>query len=250
MSGPRSALSAIVALVPVKDLGTAKSRLAARLSASERADLVLGCLDRVLTTLRRSDCIDLVGVVSESPTVLSRAEAAGARALDERRLGLGSGHNEALEGARGFVLRRAGIGSWENGERSRSPDVSGIGEVSALLVVSVDLPYLTEGDVQAMIGLGQNDRTVVIAPDRRGEGTNALFLRPADAIPFRFGPGSRRAHAALAATAGLEIREYHASGTALDVDLPSDLPEAVGPETGRREATTSGGPNREEDRHG
>jgi 2-phospho-L-lactate guanylyltransferase len=93
----------------------------------------------------------------------------------------------------------------------------------ALLVVSADLPRLGVGDLEGMLALGRSAGTVVIAPDRGGAGTNALLLRPAAAIPFCFGLGSRARHAAEANERGYRVAVYEAEGTALDVDVPADL---------------------------
>jgi len=52
--------------------------------------------------------------------------------------------------------------------------------------------------------------------------TNALLLRPPDALPFAFGVGSLARHRAAEAR-GLSPRWCDAPGTALDLDTPADL---------------------------
>jgi 2-phospho-L-lactate guanylyltransferase len=64
---------------------------------------------------------------------------------------------------------------------------------------------------------------VVIAPSRRLDGTNALFLRPPGLIPFAFGPGSLEQHQQAARAMGLEPVIYRSPTTALDLDVPMDL---------------------------
>lgn len=98
---------------------------------------------------------------------------------------------------------------------------------AALLVLAADLPGLTADDVAAMIALGAADGTVVVAPDRWEIGTNGLLLRPAAAIPFRFGAESFQQHRAEAAERGLQLQLYRASGTAIDVDEPEDLEASI-----------------------
>lgn len=213
---PRRPLGGVVALVPVKDLREAKGRLAGRLAPRERARLVLACLDHVLTALREAGSIDHVAVVSRSESVLRRATGAGAWGIDERTLGGVDGQNRALEAARTALLRGDvfGVGQTADATADRGP---------ALLVVSADLPLLRARDVDALVVLGNDERSVVVAPDREGEGTNALLVRPGDAIPFRFGPDSRRRHQSEAERAGCAIRFYRGLGTALDLDEPADL---------------------------
>jgi 2-phospho-L-lactate guanylyltransferase len=193
----------VVAVVPVKALATAKSRLAARLSPAERAEIVLRLLDRVITAAREASSIHRCLVVSTDPAVLTRADARGAEALQEPATGSPMGHNQALELARVVVGQR-----W-------NPD--------ALLVLAGDLPLLIAADVDALVSLGARPESVVLAPDRNGTGTNALLLHPPDSLAFRFGPNSFAAHSRAAAARGLHLRVYRGRGTAYDVDRPEDL---------------------------
>ena len=97
-----------------------------------------------------------------------------------------------------------------------------IRQASALLIVLGDLPLLTPADVAEMVALAA-PRTVVLAPDRHGTGSNALLLAPPGLLPFRFGPHSAARHAAAATRRGLALRRYVATGTAFDIDTPADL---------------------------
>lgn len=195
----------IVAVVPIKRLDDAKSRLASRLTPPERRRLVLDLLGRVLDALVRSDVVERCLVVSADPLVRERAVAAGALGVDEGCAT--SGQNAALERAR--VTARF----WNP---------------TALLVISGDLPLITAADIAALARLGVTPGTVVIAPDRREMGTNALLLHPPDLLPFRFGPGSLRTHRAAATARGVQLRLYRAYGTAVDLDLPEDLDLVAG----------------------
>jgi 2-phospho-L-lactate guanylyltransferase len=94
--------------------------------------------------------------------------------------------------------------------------------MDALLVVLPDLPLVTASDIAELIAQS-TPRSVVLAPDRHGQGTNALLARPADALPFAFGEGSFDRHRAAAQHAQLAVHEYRAQGTAFDVDIPDDM---------------------------
>jgi len=83
----------IFAVVPVKSLERAKSRLGSALSAPERARLVETLLRRVLRALAESGAIAQSAVVSPDPRALAIATAAGAAALPQT----GDGLNEALD---------------------------------------------------------------------------------------------------------------------------------------------------------
>lgn len=190
-------MSSCWALIPVKSLGEAKSRLSGSLTHQQRTDLCLEMLQRVLAAVAEAGDIMPV-VVSEDRLVRSLAEATGVRTLADRWDGL----NASLDGAARWCLEQG---------------------ASSLLVVHADLPLLKGEDLQAMITLGQAKRSVVIAPCRRNEGTNAMLLRPLGIIPFAFGPGSFEAHAGLARERGLPVNVYRSPTVALDIDTDEDL---------------------------
>ncbi len=197
----------MIALIPIKTLARVKSRLADTLDSAARIRLMRDTLRRTIEALQQSRCVEAVCVVTPDPQVAGWAETWGAQALPEMREDLGL--NDSLEEARHQLMER-----YPN--------------AGALLVVPGDLAWLHPEDVLGMTALlPGGDRAdqpaVVIAPDRRGKGTNALLLRPPRVIPFCFGPGSARAHAQQALQNGAALRWYDSSSTSLDVDEPDDL---------------------------
>jgi 2-phospho-L-lactate guanylyltransferase len=209
MSGP-------LAIVPVKRLAEAKSRLGEQFDAGERAALVVDMLRSVLAALAASGAVAARLVVSPDPAVLAVAGAAGAGAL----LQTGDGLNEALAAARA------------------------VAPAEALLIVPADLPLLRPGEVAALLALAGR-APVVIAPDRDGRGTNALALAAGAPLPFQFGPDSFARHQAAAAALGLPVLVFRSPGTALDLDTPADLEElrrrGWSPFDGRRPALAGSG---------
>jgi 2-phospho-L-lactate guanylyltransferase len=208
------------AIVPVRALEGAKSRLGAALDAEERRDLVVALLQRTLAALAAARRVDRTIVVSNDEDVLDIARNAGALPLRQ----LGGGLNAALAQAR--------IVAVELGARE-------------LLVVPGDLAAVSSRALDAVVevadagrggdGARHDDRpdgraahgsgatpVVVLVPDRHGRGTNALLLRPPDVIPFAFGGDSRLAHAALARQAGVTYLEARGP-LDLDLDTPDDL---------------------------
>lgn len=188
-----------IAVVPVKHLSDAKTRLAGRLTPAERRTLVLELLDHLLGVLIHSELIEDIIVVSPDPEIGRKAEATGATAL----LQSGAGLNEAILLGRDEALRRGADG---------------------MLVLLADLPLLTSADVDAIVrSIG--DSAVVLAPDRHERGTNALAMRPPEAIEPAFGIDSLHRHRLAACEHGLTTREYRAQGTGFDIDTPADLEE-------------------------
>jgi len=183
------------ALVAIKARAECKTRLAAELAADARIALVRSMLAHVLHALRAAQTVRQIIVLSPERDQVP----ADVPVLADRGVGL----NEALVEARGALL--------ELGAR-------------ALLVLPADLPLVAPAEIDRLVRAGRQG--FALAPDARGTGTNALFLRGAQPFRFQFGPDSRRGHLAEAARAGLRPRVLRAPGLALDVDLPADLAAA------------------------
>jgi 2-phospho-L-lactate guanylyltransferase len=183
------------AVLPVKPFDEAKSRLDSVLSAKERHDLARTLLLHSLETLQACDEIDHTLVVSADPEALLLADEQGVDTLPEARTGL----NQALVQARRHAMDQG---------------------AQTLLVLASDLPLVATSDIDAIFAAG--DASVVIAPDRRRHGTNALLLRPPDVISFAFGEGSFERHVDLALASGVVAFEIALPGLAFDVDLSED----------------------------
>ncbi len=189
----------IAALVPAKALSSAKGRLAAVLSPPERRLLSLAMLADVLRALGEVPLLERRAVVSPDAEVLQAAASAGAEAILEspQTRGLNSGLTFARQS-----LAAAGAGT--------------------LLVVPADIPAITAADITAILAALPTQRGAVVVRSAEG-GTSALALRPADAIPFRFGPQSALAHQREAERASVPSQLLSIPSIANDIDSPSDL---------------------------
>jgi 2-phospho-L-lactate guanylyltransferase len=199
------------AIVPVKPLRRGKSRLSGVLSEDERAGLNSQLLAHTVKTLTAMKEIEHVLVISRDPQALAIARDCGARTVQE---------NGAPQ--LNVALARATI-------VAQSYTTRGV------LIVPADLPLLTAEDVRAMLERAKQPPVVVVAPDRRRQGTNALLVNPIGLIDYDFGPGSFQRHCQRAADAGARVEVCELSSLALDVDLPEDL-EVVGDRLGDWEA--------------
>jgi 2-phospho-L-lactate guanylyltransferase len=156
-------------------------------------------LNRVLEALASVPEIERTLLVSRDSEAMALARHHGARTLSERPpIDL----NQALQQA-----TRAAVGSG----------------ASAVLVVPADLPLVTADDLRELVSLAESPPVVVIAPDRRQAGTNALLASPAGLIEYAFGASSFDRHRALALAAGARVLVCDRPGLALDLDLPEDL---------------------------
>jgi 2-phospho-L-lactate guanylyltransferase len=187
------------AILPVKPLEQGKSRLSHVLSQEERFLLSSTLLGNTLRVLKNSKGIDQILVVSRDKRVLDAARGFDVQIVHEKA---SSNLNLALSLARSFA-KTAGA--------------------TEILVIPVDIPLLETRFIEDLVSQTQDGTQMIIVPDRRGDGTNALFLSPPDAIAMQFGPGSYRRHLAAAIENGLKYKVMQNSALGLDLDLPEDL---------------------------
>jgi len=91
-------------------------------------------------------------------------------------------------------------------------------------ILPADLPLLRPADIVALVARART-ADVVLAPDRRRDGTNALVLSSPLALTLapRFGPSSYRLHLDAARLAGVRSRTVRRRGLAFDLDDADDL---------------------------
>lgn len=219
-------------VVPVKQLAESKSRLAPALADEERQALALRLLQGVLGVVGEAQArLDTSGiVVSPDSAVLDLAASYDLTPLPETPLAVHPSHpfdrrssipspqslvtdppepslNAALEQATHFAASRG---------------------ATAVLILPADLPLVTLADVERLWRDSQqlySARAMVIAPDSRGTGTNALLVRPPGALRYEFGPGSFQRHCDQARQLGIAWHVHRSTRLGLDVDLPSDIDE-------------------------
>lgn len=185
------------ALVPVKALHEAKSRLAPYLSEAERMQLVMQMLRHVLHTLQASEQFERINVVSPDTHVLTQVREWGTQGIIEEQ----PGHNPALHAA---AQRECARG------------------INALLTISADLPLLRVEEIIRMIQLSQH-YDVVLAASRDGTGTNAVFMHPPLVVPYVFGIGSLQRYQQEIRWRNVSSTITHNSGLAFDIDTLDDI---------------------------
>lgn len=194
------------AVVPLKSPDAAKSRLQAGLDAHTRRRLFFSMARRILQTLARTPGVAGVSVVTASSEVGAFAEREGAAVIWEERE---AGTAEACRGAVAQLSTRA----------------------DSVLMISGDIPLISIEAIATLLSCtppqagGERARSVVIAPDRRRSGTNALLCTPPAIIPPCFGTDSFRQHLAAARIRGVDVRVVESDALALDIDELDDLDE-------------------------
>jgi len=189
----------IWAIVPVKPLRLGKSRLSGVLNDEERAALNRKMLEQTLETLRNIPEISETLVVSRDPAALSIARHHGARTVHEDGA---PDMNSALTRATMFARKYASEG---------------------VLVLPADLPLLTKDDLLFFLQHMYEPPCVVISPDRRDNGTNALLVAPGGLVTYDFGPGSFKRHCEAAWKADARLQVVRNERIMLDLDTPDDL---------------------------
>lgn len=185
------------AVMAVKHIGRAKSRLASELSTEQRAQLVLAMFtDTVVAATAVPELLSLT-VVTPDPLVAARARELGAHVIDEPPAGDDPLNTALAAGAR---------------------DVRDRHGPTPLLALQADLPALRTAELADVLAVAVGVRSVVI--DHTGTGTAALLVRDAVApLSPRFGADSARAHR----DAGAVPLSGHWPGLRCDVDTPEDL---------------------------
>ena len=195
----------IVAIVPMKPLQRAKTRLADALTPSERAAVSLGMLRRVVDAAQASS-FSGVWVIGGDAVVKRAAERAGAK----WRKDCGGNLNDSLA----LAMRQA----FKCGK--------------AALYLPADLPFVTACDVNALLDASRGGSALAFAPAKRDGGTNAMLIPRGS--PFRPALGKRSfcRHKAQAQRLGIAFAVCESDGFGIDLDTPADLAVCAAAEPG------------------
>jgi 2-phospho-L-lactate guanylyltransferase len=185
-------------LIPLKHLDDAKRRLHPAIGSEQRRALMLSMLTHVSTEAVAAG-LGPVALASSEPRAPAIADQLGIGLFSDGGLPWNAGLRYALS-----LLHPA---------------------PAAVLYLAGDLPLVTSAEI---VELAAAIPALGIAIGRAHDGgSNALGLRPADAIVPAFGSDhSARAHAGLAQAAGLAVAVVDLPGIALDVDTPADVARA------------------------
>ena len=197
-------------IIPVKGLDEAKSRLSPLLFDNERKEFCLKMLEDVLLAVKTMKGVQQTLVISIDPLVFRVAKSFGAVPFKESRLGFNQAVSEAI--------------SW-----------SIQGGAGSVLILPADIPLVTATDLNKILSLGKK-AAMVISPSRSGDGTNALFLTPPNAIPTFYGRHSFQRHIEEASTRGIRFRITRLRRIALDIDTREDLADFLASNSGKTRA--------------
>jgi 2-phospho-L-lactate/phosphoenolpyruvate guanylyltransferase len=195
-------MSTVAAILPAKPFETAKQRLSPTLQPGTRRVLVEAMFSDAMLALRRVPSIDQIFVITSDAVASQIAAGSDTIVIEDTA----SSHSEATQ----LGITRA----------------LAMGATRALLVPG-DCPLLDPTELEQLLARPVPERSVLIVPDRHGEGTNALLLTPPNAMPPAFGEGSRQRHTDLALTHGAVPEVVGLPSLALDIDTPADLEQLM-----------------------
>ena len=189
-------------LVPVKNLSSAKQRLAGILDQPSRTALAQAMLYDVLTTLDRWDNRPQVAVVTSDPFATNLATEYRFEIIPDSD---NPGETGAIEMATRICVERG---------------------VKSTLVIPADIPLIEAWELEEILKKAPSEGSVLV-PAADGRGTNAAFRCPANLFPLRFGNDSFKPHHAAAEASGKPCVVLNLPGIAVDVDNPPDLEELL-----------------------
>lgn len=188
----------IWAVVPVKEIGEAKQRLAVSYAPAFRQGLVRAMVEDVLAALAAAPLAGLV-VVTLDPVAADLARRYGARIFE-------TGARDGQTGAvRAAVARLAAEGC------------------RTMLTMPGDIPRVTADEVRQLIAKHKAAPAFSIVPAHDQRGSNAILCSPPDVVPLSFGNDSFLPHLDTARRHGIEPTIVPLPGIGLDIDNPIDL---------------------------
>jgi 2-phospho-L-lactate guanylyltransferase len=196
-----------VILVPVKNTSSAKQRLAAVLDQPSRTALAQAMLRDVLSTLhswptRQRENGPAVAVVTGDPFAVKLAAEFEFEIIPDPE---NPGETGAIEMATRVCVERG---------------------ADSTLVIPADIPLMEAWEFDEILKHAPREGSVLV-PAGDGRGTNAIFRRPADLFPLRFGNDSFQPHHAAAQATGKTCIVLNLPGIAVDIDNPEDLQQLM-----------------------
>ena len=183
-------------LIPVKNLSTAKQRLASMLDQPARTELAQAMLLDVLHAVANCSA-KKVAIVTTDPHATRLAQEFNFETIADNNVS----ETAAIEFATQVCESRG---------------------IESTLVIPGDIPLIKPQELNQILQAFPEEGSVLVpAADRRG--TNAAFRRPAGLFPLRFGNDSFKLHLEAARATLKPCLVLSLPGIALDIDNPEDL---------------------------
>lgn len=189
------------AIVPLKYLADAKSRLRDVLSSAERQQLVRCMARDVLSALAATPSLTGIIIASRDAEVPMLAEEFDAEVFIE-------------PSSADLSQSVAAASSWAQDARG----------AQGTLIVHADIPLASAADFTALLAAHE---ALSMVPDDEDRGTNCIVATPPNPFPFRYDGNSFGPHLAAAEAAGLAPRVCRIANLQLDIDTETDLKRLI-----------------------
>jgi 2-phospho-L-lactate guanylyltransferase len=190
----------------VKEMSTAKQRLASVLTQEQRTTLARTMLKDICAALAEVKQPPAIALVTNDAFATGLARHYGFQIIvDDDNLG----ESEAIAMATAEAEKRG---------------------AQFTMVLPGDIPLLRASEVEAVLAAMPVEGSVLV-PAADARGTNAVLRRPCALFPLRFGNDSFLPHHAAARATGktlVVLENANLPGIALDIDRPADLAQLLG----------------------
>ena len=193
----------IAAVIPMKKLHLAKSRLSNILSPQQRKNLAMYLLDATIKELKESNCISEIIIVSSDNAVKKYSYLNNLNFIQD----FDEGVNHAVILADRYCINN---------------------DINANVVIPQDLPFISAKEIDEICTLSNKyDKCIIICPSKRFDGTNVLFRKPPDVIKTFYDDNSYMNHLKEAYKFQIPIESLDIVNLRFDIDTKEDLLELL-----------------------
>jgi 2-phospho-L-lactate guanylyltransferase len=185
------------ALIPINNFNASMSRLSHLLNQEERTELTKTLASQTLKILNKIETIDKIIVMTHESEWIQSLSIKKIITNDEFDV---HSLKKKIEKASNWIEKQ---------------------NVKRMMYLSIDLPFVTQADVELFIDSHKKGITIVEA--NKDGGTNALILDMPRMIDFQFGENSFKKHVRSAENANITIRIFNNKALSLDLDDENDF---------------------------
>ena len=191
----------IAAVIPMKNLHFAKSRLSTILTLQQRKNLAFFLLNTTIKTLKESRLIYEIIVVSSDKTIEKFSFENNLKFIKDSDNGV----NNAVILADRYCIDN---------------------DIGANIVIPHDLPFISAKEIDQICTISEKyPKCIIICPSKRFDGTNILFRKPPNVIKTFYDDNSYMNHLKEAQKFNIPFESLDLDNLMFDIDTKEDLIE-------------------------
>ncbi len=110
-----------------------------------------------------------------------------------------------------------------NAAAKTATEIALANDARGVLILPADLPLLKSNHLLALFEESTYEKQMIITPDSKEYGTNAMLLFPPGMVEYCYGPNSFSLHTRQALEKGMSLIIHRNPCLEFDLDLPEDL---------------------------